>query len=232
MRGAMHMMRNKTIIGLSFILFTSLVMVAQDEADDNPRGNTNLGFPLSGHLNPMAKFTDFGMGFTAGAGYNFTRRHAFVGEFMWNHLFVNGSALTPLRFALQDPTVDGSGELYSLTGNYRFELRGKTLGTYFIAGGGLYHRTARLSHKVATGNSITCNPTWEWWGFSCSSGIVTGNETIGSSSSSALGGNVGIGFTARVGDAPYRVYVETRYHYAPTKGINTQLVVLTIGIRY
>src|SRR4051794_22949246 len=130
------MIRTKAIIGLSLFLFASLIMVAQDdEGDDNPRGTTSLGFPLSGHLNPMAKTTDFGMGFSGGAGYNFTRSHAFVGEFMWNHLFVNGNALAPIRSALQDPTIGGSGELYSLTGNYRFELRGKTLGAYLIAGG-------------------------------------------------------------------------------------------------
>ena len=63
----------------------------------------------------MAKTTDFGMGFSGGAGYNFTRSHAFVGEFMWNHLFVNGNALAPIRSALQDPAIGGSGELYSLT---------------------------------------------------------------------------------------------------------------------
>lgn len=223
----------KVLIGFSFLLIVSCSLLAQDEeGDDNPRGNTNLGIPISGHLNPMATVSNFGLGFTGGAGYNFTRRHAFVGEFMWNHLFVNGNALAPLRAALQDPTVDGKGELYSLTGNYRFELRGRSLGTYFIAGGGLYHRSAKLSHKITTGNNIACEPTWEWWGFSCSSGIVTGNETLGSTSSSVLGMNAGIGFTARVGEAPYRMYVETRYHYAPTKGINTQLVVLTIGIRY
>jgi len=223
----------QAVIGFSLMLVASCALFAQEEeGNDNPRGNTNLAMPISGALNPMAKFSNFGLGFTAGAGYNFSRRHAVVGEFMWDHLFVNGNALTPIRLALHDPTVGGKGELYSLTANYRFELRGRSLGTYFIAGGGLYHRTAKLSKKVTTGNSITCEPTWEWWGFSCSSGTVTSNETIGSSSSTALGVNGGIGFTARVGEAPYRTYVETRYHYASTTRINTQLVVVSIGIRY
>jgi hypothetical protein len=223
----------RVIIWFSYLLIASCALLAQEEeGDDNPRANTNLAVPISGTLNPMARFSNFGLGVTAGAGYNFTRRHAFVGEFMWNHLFVNGNALTPIRLASHDPTVGGTGQLYSLTGNYRFELRGRSLGAYFIAGGGLYHRTAKLSKTVTTGNNITCDPTFEWWGFSCSSGTVTANETIASSSSTALGANGGIGFTARVGEAPYRVYVETRYHYAPTTRINTQLVVLTIGIRY
>jgi hypothetical protein len=57
------------------------------------------------------------------------RRHPVIGEFMWDwlHPSVSGFAGTP--------NVDGHSNLYALTANYRFELRGKTLGTYFIAGG-------------------------------------------------------------------------------------------------
>jgi hypothetical protein len=219
-----------TIVGL--LLTACCTVSSQDEGDDDPRGNVNLGMPLSAPLNPMGKATNFGWGITVGGGYNFTRKHAVVGEFMWNHLFVPAGALAPIRAAAQNPDINGSGELYALTGSYRYELRGKTLGTYLIAGGGLYHRAASLSQAVTTGANITCEPTWEWWGFSCSSGTVTGNQTLRSSSVTALGVNGGFGFTVRVGDAPYRVYVESRYHYAPTQGINTQLVTVTLGIRY
>jgi len=224
----------KTLLGFTFIVVACCLVFSQEEGDDNPRGNTNLGFPISAHLNPMAPITNFGMGLTAGAGYNFTRKHAAVGEFMWSHLFLSSTALNPIRLALQDPSVDGSGNLYALTANYRFELRGKTLGVYFIGGGGLYHRSASLSHKVTTSSTnVTCEPTWEWWGFSCTKGTVTASQTILRSSVSSLGVNAGIGFTARVGEeAPYRVYVESRYHYAPTSGISTQMVDITFGIRY
>jgi hypothetical protein len=219
-------------IGLVLVACCSAFAQDEDEGDDDPRGNVHLGMPIGAPLNPMARFTDLGWGVTTGGGYNFTRRHAVVIDFMWDHLFVPSSALAPIRSAFQDPTIGGSGNLFAFTGNYRFELRGKTLGTYFIGGGGLYYRNASLSRKVTTGNNITCEPTWSWWGFSCSSGIVTSNQTIASSSSSALGVNGGIGFTVRVSEAPYRVYLESRYHYAPTKGINTQLVSITVGIRY
>jgi hypothetical protein len=219
-----------TAVGLMQI--ACCAVYSQEEGDDDPRGNVNLGMPLSAPLNPMGRFTNFGWGITVGSGYNFTRKHAVVGEFMWNHLFVPAGALAPIRAAMQTPDINGSGRLYALTGNYRFELRKKTLGTYLIAGAGLYHRGASLSQPVTTGTNVTCEPTWEWWGFSCSSGTVTGNETLQSSSSTAFGLNGGFGFTVRVGDAPYRVYIESRYHYAPTRGINTQLVTVTLGIRY
>lgn len=221
-----------TLTAYGLLLIACCTAFSQDEGDDNPRGNVHLGMPLSAPLNPMGQSTNFGWGINLGGGYNFNRRHAVVGEFMWNHLFVPSSALAPIRAASQNPGINGSGELYALTGNYRYELRGKTLGTYFLAGGGLYHRIASLSQTVTTGANITCEPTWEWWGFSCSSGTVNDNQTLHSFSSTALGLNGGIGFTVRVGDAPYRFYVESRYHYAPTRSVNTQLVTITIGIRY
>jgi len=221
----------KALIGIG-LLACCCNVYAQEDADDNPRGNVNLGMPMAAPLNPMARLSDFGLGVTTGGGYNFTRRHAIVGEFMWNDLFVDSRALAPIREAAQNPGISGSSHLFAVTGNYRYELRGTALGLYFIGGGGMYHRTSSLSQKVTTGKSITCTRTWEWWGFTCSSGTVNSNQTIGSSSSSTLGANAGIGFTVRVGDAPYRVYIESRYHYAPTKEVNTQLVEVTFGIRY
>jgi hypothetical protein len=62
--------------------------------------------------------------------------------------------------------------------------------------------------------------------------MVVPNQQLGSTGSNAFGGNVGIGFTARVREEPYRLYIETRYHYAPSKNISTQLVTVSVGIRY
>jgi hypothetical protein len=222
----------RVLIVITVLTMARCNLYAQDEGDDNPRGNVNLGMPISAPLNPTSRFVNLGLGTTVGAGYNFTRRHAVVGEFMWNNLFATNGALAPIKAALQNPNLNAGGNLYAFTGNYRLELRGKAVGTYLIGGGGWYYRNTHLSQKVTTGSSVTCNPTWLWWGFSCESGTVTANQTLASSASHALGVNGGIGFTARVGDAPYRIYVETRYHYAPTKGVSTQLVALTVGIRY
>ena len=216
-----------TTLLLISLLLSSVTMWAQDEEpNDNRKSNGNLGLPISVPLNPMGQFAQLGTGVIYGAGYNFTRRHAVIGEFMWDWLHPSVSALTGVA------NLNGHSNLYVLTGNYRFELRGKALGTYLIAGGGWYMRHSSLSTTVVTGNSITCTPTWLWWGATCTSGLVDSNQTLKSSSSSAFGANGGIGFTVRVGDAPWRVYVESRYHYAPTRHINTQLVTTTVGIRY
>lgn len=223
---------SRAIIGIAVIAILPCWAAAQGEGDDNPRGNTNLGFTITAPLDPTGKIATSGVGMTAGAGYNFTRRHAIVSEFMWNHLFIDNSAIGAIRDAAQNSGVTAGSDVYSFTGNYRFELRGKALGTYLIGGGGWYLRRAHMSETVTTGQSIICSPELLWWGFSCETGTVTANQTVKGSSSNALGFNGGIGFTARVGDAPYRIYVESRYHYAPTKGISTQLATITVGIRY
>ncbi|MFZ0296271.1 MAG: outer membrane beta-barrel protein [Candidatus Sulfotelmatobacter sp.] len=222
----------KTIIVITVMMIAFCGVRAQDEGDDDPKGNVNLGLPISAPVNPTAQFVNVGVGATLGAGYNFTRRHAVVGEFMWNHLSLNNAAVAPLRAAFQNPGINAGSNLLAFTGNYRYELRGAVRGLYFIGGGGYYIRKFHLSQKVITGSNITCTPTWLWYGLACESGSVTADQALGSSSSHNLGVNGGIGFTARVGDAPYRVYVESRYHYAPGRGVSTTLVAVTIGIRY
>jgi len=212
---------------ISVTLLTSALLWAQsEEANDNRRSNGHLGLPISIPLNPMGHFAMAGTGVTYGAGYNFTRRHAVIGEFMWDWLHPNVSSLPGVS------SVNGHSNLYTLTANYRFELRGRSLGAYFLAGGGWYLRHSSLTVTNITGSSITCTSDWLWWGATCSSGVVTNEHTLRSSSASAFGGNGGVGFTVRVGDAPWRVYVESRYHYATTRFANTQLVITTVGIRY
>jgi hypothetical protein len=40
------------------------------------------------------------------------------------------------------------------------------------------------------------------------------------------------GVHCKSGQISYRLYTEVRYHYAPTKYINTQFMALTLGVRY
>src|SRR6266481_3861976 len=218
-----------TLVWISVLLITCSLRAQSESGNDDPSVTTNLGIPVSVALNPTGRYISGGWGVDSGIGYNFDRRNALIGEFMWNTLNPTNAVLQPIRAALQSPNINGSSNLFALTGNYRFELRGKRFGTYFIGGGGLYRRSASLSKPIPTGTSITCDPSWLWWGYTCTSGLVITNVTLASSYSTAFGANGGVGFTIRVGEAPYRVYVESRYHYAPSKYINTQLVAITVG---
>jgi hypothetical protein len=226
--------KHKTLflIWICLLLIPNRVHAQWRRGEDNPSFASNLGITPSLPLHPTAQFVSGGLGIDYGAGYNFDRRNALIGEFMWNWLYPTDAALQPLRVALQTPNVDAHGNLFALTANYKFELRGRLLGAYLIGGGGWYHRSTSVTKQIPSGASITCEPVWLWWGYSCSAGLVTTSLTVASSSSGAFGANGGIGFTIRVGEAPYRFYVESRYHYAPTKNITTNLVAFTFGFRY
>jgi Outer membrane protein beta-barrel domain len=217
---------------LVIVCGSTLLSAQEYDFDENSRLNTNIAVPVVVPVNPTARFTNFGVGFTAGAGYNMSPRNAFVGEFMWNRLFPSNSAITPLRLALHSRSLKGYGNLIAFTGNYKFELRGKSLGTYFIGGGGFYYRSVTLSQEVVTGTTIACTPEWVFWGFVCSSGVVSSDQTLASTSSAAPGFNAGMGFTIKVGEPRYRLYFEARYHYAATTPANTQLIPITFGIRF
>src|SRR5262249_25257540 len=152
---------------------------------------------------------------------------------MWNRVPSRFSQLPPLRAAeLKAAGFDGTTDLFVLTGNYRYELRGKTFGAYAIGGGGWYHRNTNLSRAVVSGTGTVCTPVWLWWGFSCTSGTVVTDQTIIDASASAWGANAGMGLTVRVGEAPYRLYFESRYHYAQHRDLNTQFLTVTFGVRY
>jgi hypothetical protein len=206
--------------------------VYEAEGNDNPQGNVHVGAPIVIPLNPTARAVHLGFGLNVGGGYNFNRQHGVVGEYLWNDLFPTNGALANIRQALNDPSINASAHVMALTGNYRYEWRRQHLGTYFMGGAGLYYRQTSLSKKVTTGTNIACTPAWEWWGFSCTRGFVTGNQTIASFATTSGGFNGGIGFTARVGEPPYRFYAEARYHYSPNSMLNLQMINITFGFRY
>ena len=142
-------------------------------------------------------------------------------------------SLQPIRNALQLDNLNGNGDLLAITGNYRLQFQGNTLGTYLIGGGGMYYRSVTLSQHVNTGNpTIACTPEWLWSGFSCSSGFVIANQTVGGSSSFAPGWNAGAGIMFKMPDSWWKVYLEARYHYSSSKGIVTRVIPFTIGVRF
>ena len=180
------------------ILMTALVPLkllhAQSDCGNECKVNTNLAMIISVPVNSTAEVVGTGWGAVAGVGYNFTPRNAAIGEFLWNRVSSSNGSLEPLQAAVQSSNLSGSANLYALTGNYRFQLHGRLLGTYLIGGGGWYLRSTNLSSEVTVGPGTVCTTVWLWWGFTCASGTVTAGQTLASSNSSAWGTNAGMGF--------------------------------------
>lgn len=222
----------RTFVWLTAVFAGTLPLPAQ-EYDENSRANTNLAFPVTVPLGQMGKFARLGTGVVTGAGYNFDRHNALIGEFMWNWLYPTEESLTPLRTALQRPDLNGHGNLFTLTANYRLEKRGPVFGAYLIGGGGLYYRNASIVERTGTvPPGTTCVPAWLWWGFSCSSGIVAVSQARTGFSSAVPGWNAGGGFTIQMRESDYRFYFEARYHYAPGSPFAIRMIPITTGIRF
>jgi len=227
--------RNVFLVIMAAVSLASMPLHAQLESacEDHCRINSNVGGIINVPLNPAAALVTVGWGGVGGVGYNFNKRHAIIAEFMFNRVYPEANSLQLLRTVLEDNNLNLFTDFYVLTGNYRYELRGKFFGAYAIGGGGLYTRYTQLSKSVTVvGFGTPCTQPWLWWGFSCAGGVVNASQTLASTSSSTLGGNAGGGMTFRVGGAPYRIYAEARYHYAPTKNINSQFVTIVLGMRY
>src|SRR5882757_3793416 len=91
------------------------------------------------------------------------------------------------------------GRLYSLTANLIIgSSAGGSKGAYLIGGGGGYRRTVEAQQTVLQAGEV-CEPIWIWWNVQCINGIFPTDVTIGSSTSSAGGFNVGGGLTFRLG---------------------------------
>src|SRR6516225_4546478 len=170
---------------------------AQEDAQ-NSKITTNIGGGVSAPLNPIGRFINPGANFVVGVGYNVTKRNSFIGQFMWSGLPPNREAFLPIRAIDGFGNISGSSNLFVLTGNYRYHHQWKTFGVYFIGGGGMYHREASLSRRVAVGTATACQPIWQWWGYGCVSGVVSQDETLTSTGDTVFGGNGGVGFTIRI----------------------------------
>lgn len=211
-------------------LFTTVLDLSLQAQDS--KVNTSIGAGMTIPVNPTGQFAGSSVNTVLGAGYNFDRHNSLIGEFMYAHLPSTQEAVVPISAATQVTGLAGSGDLITVTGNYRFMVEGKVLGAYLIGGGGMYYRVAELSKPIVVGPRTPCNAAWQWWGYTCVAGFVSQDKTLLNTSSTAFGGNAGAGFTIRLSDEGYKFFAESRYHYAPNKGIATQLITITLGIRW
>lgn len=182
---------------VAIVLAAVQLLQAQDDCGDECRINTNLALVINVPVNASAQAVGTGWGIAGGIGYNFDRHNAVIGEFMWNRVYPSGGALKPFETALQSTDLRGHTDLYTLTGEYRFELRGRLIGAYLIGGGGWYFRNTWLSREVPSGTGTLCSPAWRWWGYTCASGIVNPNQPPVTSSTNTFGVNGGVGFTCK-----------------------------------
>jgi hypothetical protein len=223
----------KFLLAIAAVIAPLLNPLFAQELDSDNKLNSNIGLPVTIPVGSTSDFTHVGTGIVTGAGYNFNRHHAFVGEFMWNWLYPTEESLNPLRPNTPTGNLNGHSNLFVLTANYRLEFGGQRFGGYFIGGVGYYYRNASRTEVVTPPAGTACTPVWQWWGFACSGGTVAVSQTNSSFPGGVMGGNAGTGIILRPsGESHYRIYIEARYHYAPGNTFNLRFIPVTIGIRH
>jgi hypothetical protein len=206
----------------AFLITAGLLAgVVSLQAQDG-RLNFNIGGGIGVPLNPTADYAGVGGNFVVGVGENFGKHSAIIGQFMWHGLPPTVAIKTQLAGG------DASSNLYALTVNYRYTRDfTKHIGWYFIAGGGWYYRHTSISHTSNV--PVPCTPVYYWWGYTCEGGYFSREASAGSS---ALGGNGGIGVTLRLADSRWKFYIESRYNYAASPYVSTQVSPVTFGLMY
>lgn len=202
---------------------------AQDDHEVNAHIGGGIGVPLA----KTGEFAGINGVFQVGAGPNLTAHSSIVGEFMWQ-----GLPPTPGLLAAVNPLVTNgnnlstSTNLYALTANYMYRVRGERYGFYLIGGGGWYYRHIALNNITVAPGTI-CEPAWDWWGYTCQAGLVSTSNTLATKGVSSGGVNGGLGITINLGSSGIKYFMEARYHYSPQGGrISTQTIPVTFGIRW
>ena len=204
---------------MTFILCALAASRAQEE--EYSKYIFNIGGGISFPQGDLGDFANNGGNFVVGGGYNFSKHIGVVTEFMWQDLPVNSS----FKAALNTP--DASARQYAWTFDpiFHFPL-GHKVGGYLIGGGGWYHRSGETT---TPGTGVICDPYWSWW-YGCTIGSV--DIITGSRSQDGFGGNIGAGFTYRLGESHAKLYAEMRYHYVSYDKVATQILPLTFGVRW
>jgi hypothetical protein len=189
----------------------------------------NTGAGISTPLNPTSQYAGTSGNFQADAGVKISQRSSIIGEFLWSGLPPNNFVLHPISAPV------GHINLYTLTANYRYgidRIHGSRYGMYVIGGGGWYYRYASVDKNYVVPPGTVCQPIYGYWGYGCDPSGFVYSSTVAYKGTSVGGVNGGVGFTIGIGDSPWKFYTEARYHHAFNSAIATNIVPVTMGIRF
>jgi hypothetical protein len=218
-------MLKKFLITIGLLSAASIVPIQAQHQTEEGKLNFSLGGGLSVPLNPTARYAGVGGSFIGGGGYNLDKHNSIVGQFQWDGLPPSVGAIAQLN------GISKGVNLYNITADYKYRSGfGNTFGYYVIAGGGWYYRHASISKSTFIPTGTVCLPIYDWYGYTCSDGFV---NTVGvTTGTSSFGANGGVGLTIRIKDTPWKFFVESRYNYAASRGIATQVAPVTFGFEY
>jgi hypothetical protein len=173
-------------------------------------------------LNPIGSRLDNGWNVSAGAGV--TGRYAgLMLDFMYNDYGINHNALN------QFGAPDGSARIWAFTLDpvIHFSPRNEApVDFYITGGGGIYHRTVEFTQpSIATVTGFD-----PWFGFFPVN--VPTNQILGSYGVYKAGVDGGAGLSFKLGQSHVKLFAEARFHHMFTNRVDTNIVPVTIGLRW
>lgn len=191
----------------------------------------HFGGQVAWPLAESADRVDVGWGFAAGVTYAFRPNVGLQFEYG-----VDWSDLETGRLAGAGVVGDALFQYFNLNLLARPARAGR-VSLYFVGGGGLYYRAARVTQITGTTIAPYCDP----WLYYCSAVPVSTGTVIGDRNSWDWGLDAGLGISFGVG-APVGVYLEVRYHYifgpsfdvpgGGTRDADGQYLPVTLGLRF
>jgi len=216
----------KTAFIAMWLACSSLFIHAQQPAEELHRTNFNIGGGVGIPIGDTSNVAGVSGNFVVGGGLNLSRAFGFNGEFMWH-------GLPPTNDVKRQVGItDASANLYSVTANVigRFGAH-RRVGGYVIGGGGWYHRNWSITAPTVVPGTV-CGPGFGWYGVTCVNGLVPADVVLADGSVNGGGWNIGGGITfGHEGPGP-KIYTEVRYHHAYFSNFDTEVLPVTIGVRW
>ncbi len=173
-------------------------------------------------VNPIASRIDTGWNVSAGAGVT-GRTAGLMLDFMFSDYGLNQNVLNEAGAA------GGSARFWAFTLDPVIHLNPHREGAvdfYITGGGGIYHRTVEFTQPAA----VTVAAFDPWFGFFPAT--IGVNQVIGSFSTYKPGVDGGAGFSFKLGSSRAKLFAEARFHHMFTNRIDSNLVPVTIGVRW
>lgn len=211
------MLRKKIVLQSFLVLFLGAAALAQLPTSFEVHVGGGFTVPtgdLSGRLDGRGHFL-------VGAGYNFLPKLELQAEYMHNTFGISRSELARNN----EPNGDANVNSLTIDPVLHIHLPFTRLGAHAMAGIGYYRRTVEFT-RPTTALTTFFDP---FFGFFTAA--VPANQIIGSVSRDGFGYNIGAGLDYNL-SGPAQLYFEVRYHDAHMAHGNTQMVPLTIGLRF
>lgn len=195
---------------------------ARAQESNYGRFTFNIGGGYTAPVGDTSGRLDEGGNVQAGVGFNINQYFGILGTFQFNHLGITSGAL-----AIADQP-DGHARVYTATLDpvVRFPIGGGAK-AYLLGGGGWMRRTVEFTRPTLA-QTIVFDP---WWGY-FGPAVIPVNQVLGTYRSDDPAWDVGGGLDIPLGRSRAKLYMEARYIRGFTSRANTEILPVTIGIRW